>query len=461
MLRLRGVPITLDALNLPDGVRILSEELEMVDRFLDDDRFLEPFAALSRTTMGRPSMPVEQFLRLMYLKHRHGLGYETLTTAVTENIHWRIFCRIPFDQPVPYYTTLLRWAHTYGEDAIRRINEELVRKLAEQQLIQGKRLRMDTTVMEANIEHPTDADLMHDGIRLINRTVKELDDLADGLAEGFRSGTKRSKKILWAIGAKLKSRAKDTRERVTELTAEMFELAQSVVAQGKRMLARATAGDVHLPKKEEKKLKRLADRLCDAIDVTGQVMQQTQQRLAGEKSIPNRVVSIHDREARAIPRGKLSKPVEFGYKVLLAEVEQGVISDYKVFVGNPNDVTMTIPAVQGHKQLFGHAPDEVATDKGFTSKENHSRLKAMGVVRVSMPVRGARTRRREKVETARWFRKLQRWRAGSEAAISRAKRHYGVCRTYLKGREGAEVWTGLAVLAANLAKLPTLLAQRP
>jgi hypothetical protein len=158
----------------------------------------------------------------MYLKHQHGIGYENLTKAVRENLHWRVFCRIPFDKPVPHYTTLLRWAHDYGDETIRAINEELVKKYAEWELIQGKSLRMDTTVMEANIEHPTDADLMSDGLRFINRTVKELDDIVDGMAAGFRSGTKRAKKILWVIGAKLKSRAKDTREKVLELTAEML-----------------------------------------------------------------------------------------------------------------------------------------------------------------------------------------------------------------------------------------------
>jgi IS5 family transposase len=460
MLRLRGARPSLDSINLPEGIQLLSTELEAVDTFLDDDRFLLPFAALSRTPMGRPSTPVEQCLRLMYLKHRHGLGYETLTKAVRENLHWRVFCRIPFDTPVPHYTTLLRWARDYGEDTIRSINDELVKKYAEWELIQGNSLRMDTTVMEANIEHPTDADLMNDGLRFISRTVKELDDIVDGIAVGFRSGTKRAKKILWAIGAKLKSRAKDTREKVQEMTAEMLALAQTVVAQGKRILERAGPHDFHLPRKEARALERSGAKLLDALSVTGQIIEQTQKRLAGEKSIPNRLVSIFDRQARAIPRGKLSKPVEFGYKVLLNEVENGVISDYKVFVGNPNDATMTVPAVKDHKRLFGYAPSEVATDKGFTSKENYTKLRALGVRRLSMPVRGARTRRRDKIETSSWFRKLQRWRAGSEGAISRAKRVYGVCRTYLKGHAGAEVWTGLAVLAANLAKLPSLLAAR-
>jgi IS5 family transposase len=232
------------------------------------------------------------------------------------------------------------------------------------------------------------------------------------------------------------------------------------VAQGKRILKRASAEGAHLAKKERRGLERSGAKLLDAVSVTGRIIEQTEKRLAGEKSIPDRLVSVFDREARAIPRGKLSKPVEFGYKVLISEVENGVISDYKVFVGNPADVTMTVATVKDHKRLFGHAPDRVATDKGFTSRENQTRLRALGVQRVSMPVRGARSRRRGKVEASRWFRKLQRWRAGSAGAISRAKRVFGVYRTYLKGHAGAGVWTGLAVLAANLAKLPSLLAAR-
>jgi IS5 family transposase len=460
VLRLRDRQLTLVDLLLPECVRLLPKELEAVDRYLDDDRFLEPFLNGHRTPMGRPTIPVEQYLRLMFLKHRYGLGYETLMQMVSDSIHWRIFCRIPLDKPVPHYSTLVRWAERHGEDTIRQINDEVVKKFTEDQFIQGKALRMDTTVMEANIEHPTDADLMNDGLHLINRTIHELDDLVDGMADGFRSGTKRAKKILWAIGAKLKSRAKDTQEKVQEMTAEMLELAQTVVAQGKKILGRARAGTAHLPTKTVKKLERLGDKLLDALNVTGQVMGQTEKRLSGEKSIPNRLVSIHDRDARPIPRGKLSKPVEFGYKVLVGEVEHGVISDYKVFVGNPADVTMTVGAVKGHKELFGHVPDKMATDKGFTSRENEGELKAMGVKRISMPVRGKRSKKRDKIETARWFRELQRWRAGSEAAISRVKRQYGMYRTYLKGYVGAQVWVGFAVMAANLVKVPKLLAAK-
>lgn len=109
--------------------RTLPRELRVVDRLLEDERFFAPFIAWSRTPMGRPSIPVEQYLRLMFLKRRYGLSYESVVRLVADNVAWRTFCRIPQDRPVPHYTTLVRWTQGYGEDTVQRINEELLRKL--------------------------------------------------------------------------------------------------------------------------------------------------------------------------------------------------------------------------------------------------------------------------------------------------------------------------------------------
>ena len=123
MLRTRGTP------GLRSGGQLVSAELEAADRLLDDDRFFQPFIRMSRTPMGRPSTPVEQYLRLMYLKLSHGLSFEAVVHAVAGNEAWRSFCRIPLDKPVPHYTTLVRWTQDYGEETVRRIHEELARKL--------------------------------------------------------------------------------------------------------------------------------------------------------------------------------------------------------------------------------------------------------------------------------------------------------------------------------------------
>jgi len=90
---------------LPDEVRRLSEELSRVDGLLDDSAFFVSFVPLFDPRMGRPSTPMETYLRLMFLKFRYRLGYESLCREVSDSIMWRRFCRIPLDGVVPHPTT--------------------------------------------------------------------------------------------------------------------------------------------------------------------------------------------------------------------------------------------------------------------------------------------------------------------------------------------------------------------
>jgi IS5 family transposase len=453
VLRLQNRQMTFVDELVPPFLRRLPEALAIVDRYLDDDRFFSTVQADFDETIGRPTVPVEVYLRMMYLKHSNGWGFEAMCQAVSDSFQLRFFCHLSIDGKVPHYSTLVKLTQKYGPDTVRNLCDQLVVKMAEDKLVKGDSLRFDSTVMDANIEYPTDSGLLQDGIRYMSRTVKDLKKLVEDVAEYYRDGTRTAKDIQWAIGAKLKSRAKDTREVVLELTGKMASLAERVVAQGKGVLKQAVATVRSIRGRKSKKVARVTARLEDALNITQRVLDQTRRRLAGEKSIADRIVSIFDRDARAIPRGKLSRPNEFGFKVNLEESERGVITGFKVFMGNPADVTMSVDVVERHRDLFGHYPKEVATDKGYTSKENEEALKALGVKKISMPVRGKRSKRREAIETSRWFRELQRWRAGCEATISRTKRKYGLNRTYLRGYRGARIWVGFAVFAQNLGRV--------
>jgi len=103
---------------LPDEVRRLSEELSRVDGLLDDSAFFVPFVPLFDPRMGRPSPPMETYLRLMFLKFRYRLGYESLCREVSDSIMWRRFCRIPLDGVVPHPTTLMKLTTRCGATAV-------------------------------------------------------------------------------------------------------------------------------------------------------------------------------------------------------------------------------------------------------------------------------------------------------------------------------------------------------
>jgi IS5 family transposase len=154
---------------LPPELFQMNEELTKVDKLLDDDCFFTPFEEKFGTKMGRPSTAVATYLRLMYLKHRYGLGYEVLVKEVSDSLAWRKFCHLSLDEQVPDDTTLIKLTHKYGEETVRALNEALVLKLKEGKVIRGRKLRIDTTVVESDIHYPTDAGLLNDGIRVLTR----------------------------------------------------------------------------------------------------------------------------------------------------------------------------------------------------------------------------------------------------------------------------------------------------
>ena len=141
---------------LPPELFKMNEELIQVDKLLDDERFFAPFRERFGTTMGRPTTAVATYLRLMYLKHRYQLGYEVLVKEASDSLAWRLFCHLDLGDRVPDSTTLIKLTHKYGADTVRSLNDALVLKLKEGKVIRGKKLRIDTTVAESDIHHPTD-----------------------------------------------------------------------------------------------------------------------------------------------------------------------------------------------------------------------------------------------------------------------------------------------------------------
>src|SRR5438045_637965 len=151
MLRTRNDQLTLWESLLPEGLLRLPDELVRVDALLDDERFFAPFRAYFDPVFGRPSIPIETYLRLMFLKFRYRLGYESLCAEVADSISWRRFCRIGLDGTVPHPTTLMKLTTRCGEAAVAGLNEALWARAAGARLLRPARARADTTVISANV----------------------------------------------------------------------------------------------------------------------------------------------------------------------------------------------------------------------------------------------------------------------------------------------------------------------
>lgn len=443
---------------LPPELRKLPEELAKVDEWLNDERFFIPYKERFDTSIGRPTVPVQTYIRMMYLKFRYALGYETLVQEVSDSIAWRRFCNISIDGKVPHSTTLIKLTKKYGEEIIAELNQILVQKAQEKKIIRGRKLQMDTTVIEANIHHPTDASLLADCQKTITRTVKKIKEQGFSLRTKLQDRKRSIKKNILLITKVLNKRSDHKHEQVRGITETIARKVEATIVEGQKVLQNARQKLWRL-KREGQTFKqhseKLVDKLADQLQLAQTIIDQSRKASAKEK-IKDRIVSVFDKDARPIRRGKAKANTEFGYKVLIQEVENKIISNYAVYQGNPSDDTLLEKAVNRHEQTLGKTPKEVATDRGFSSKDNEQKLKDKGVKRISLPFKGKKSAARKIHEKQSWFKRLQRWRAGGEATISVLKRKYGLGRSLARGTPGTKCWVGNVIFAYNLTKLARL-----
>jgi transposase, IS5 family len=442
---------------LPEQARRLPAELVQIDAYLDDERFIAPWRPLFDRRLGRPSVPVDTLLRLLYLKHRYGLGYESLCREVSDSIGWRRFCRIGLDRPVPHPTTLVKLVRRAGPEVIAQLNTALVEKLARDKLLRGRKLRVDTTVVEADIDYPTDADLLEQAVRKVGGLVRRIKAQGAAGRTRFRDRGRAAGRRMKQLAHSLRRRGGDAMAEVDRLTGEVAGLArrtlgevEAVVRNARRALARRPDAGL---------LGRLVGELQATIADTGRLLAQTDQRLAGNRVIPDRLVSLSDPDARPIRKGKPRSPTEFGYTMLVAEDERGFIADHQLQQGNPPDAPQLVPAVRRVAEVTGRVAATVVGDRGFGTVANDRALAGLGVKRIGLQRKGRLSPTRAALERTRRFRRLRNWRVGIEARISHLKRSFGLRRTRLRRLPGAKTWAGLGVFAYNLQRMTVVAAR--
>jgi IS5 family transposase len=445
MLRERALGESLWEAVLPAELRELPAELGKVDAILDEDRFLAPFRSRLTARTGRPTIPIETYLRLMYLKQRYGLGYETLCVEVADSFTWRRFCRIGLTGRVPDPTTLMKLSKRLGPGLVQELNAELLELAVERRVLRSRRLRVDTTIVEADIRSPTDSGLCAHAVSRLTRLAGRIK--ARGLASSvpLRDRRRAVGKRVRAISA-ARVRAREMLGTIDRLTAEIAERAKQTVGEARRLLsasrselaAGARAGAA------------LVERLERELEAAEQILAQTDLRLAGQRTIPDRRVSLVDPDARPIRMGSPRRPTEFGYKALLADTAEGfVIADIPER-GAPTDGSLLEAAISKAKRT-GMQLRSVYADRGFGTSTADA---ALAQHRIRDPVI-PRQQRAAAIEHTRSWRRRYRFRNGLEGRISQLKRK-GLRRTRLRSLEGAQTWIGSITLAHNLQRMALL-----
>jgi IS5 family transposase len=448
---------------LPPELLVLPVELGRVDALLDDPVFFAPFAAHFDARIGRPSIPVETYLRLMFLKFRYRLGYESLCREVADSISWQRFCRIPFGTRVPHPTTLMKITTRCGDDAVAGLNEALLVKAAAAKLLRTDKVRADTTVVEAAVAYPTDSGLLAKAIGTMARSVERIK--AAGGARRTRSRDRRRSagRRARSIAAKLRLRGEQQRDQaqaaVQRITGELAGIAEQVMRDAAAVLRNAKRALRAATGQRTGRLHRAINDLDTIVGRTERVVAQTRSRLAGiMPESASRLVSLHDVDARPIRKGRLGKPVEFGYKAQIVDNADGVILDHNIEIGNPADAPQLAPAIQRITARTGHTPRAVTADRGYGEASVDRDLHELGVRSVAIPRKSKPSAARREFEHRRAFRDKVKWRTGSEGRINHIKRSYGWNRTELTGIHGARTWCGHGVFAHNLVKIGTLTA---
>jgi IS5 family transposase len=448
---------------LPVELLVLPVELGRVDALLDDPVFFAPFALYFDPSMGRPSIPMETYMRLMFLKFRYRLGYESLCREVGDSISWQRFCRIPFGARVPHPTTLMKITTRCGDAAVTGLNEALLAKAAAAKLLRTDKVRADTTVVEADVAYPTDSGLLAKAVGSMARTVERIKAAGGATRTRSRDRRRAAGRRARSIASKLRLRGEQQRDEaqaaVRRVTGELADLAESamrdaaaVIRNGKRAVRRVSG-------QMRGRLRRAINDLDTLVARTQRVVAQTRSRLAGVMpESATRLVSMHDIDARPIRKGRLGKPVEFGYKAQLVDNADGVILDHTVEIGNPADAPQLVPAIERITRRAGRTPRAVTADRGYGEAGVERDLHDLGVRAVAIPRKSKPGAARREFEHRRAFRDKVKWRTGSEGRINHIKRSYGWNRTELTGIHGARTWCGHGVFAHNLVKIGALAA---
>ena len=462
MLRTTNPQLSLWEAILPEGCLGLPAELARVDRLLDAPAFLAPLAGHFDPRIGRPSVPLETYLRMMFLKFRYRLGYELLCREVADSISWQRFCRIPVGGQVPHPTTLVKLTRRLGEQTVSALNQALLDTAAEHKVLRTHRVRADTTVVAANVAYPTEARLLARAVGKLAATIGRIQAAGGASRTRVRDRRRSARRRAHQLAKTLRGRSEQAKQMVLRTTGELADLATQAVGDAARVARNARRQLTRTGAIGSGRLARLLDDLEVTMQRTSQLVAQTRIRLAG--GTPNgatRLVSLHDPDARPIVKGRLGKPVEFGDKTQVADNPDGVVLDYQVELGNPPDAPLLAPAIRRITARAGRTPKAVTADRSYGEAAVDQHLHALGVERVAIPRKGQPGAARQATEHARGFRRLVKWRTGSEGRISYLKHRFGWDRTLMDGIDGARIWCGQGVLAHNLVKISSLIEANP
>ena len=378
-------------------------------------------------------------LVLLILKHLYKRPDRVLNNELHVNNAFMYFCSVSYDEikrcneeekKIIDHSTLVKIRKRLGSRRVRKIEKLFMRELLSKKIIDGKYLFTDTTSLEKNILYPTEigllkrvieeAEIIRQKVRYKKELVKtEVIKKANRIVKVYYSAARRSKELLGSCSKGLLTLAKEGIKR-----------AEGTV----HTVSTKVRGQVW---ERYKKLQRVGEK----------IVEQVERKLTGEKVL-DKIVSYYEEHARALPKGKINKPCEFGVKLRIDMSGNGYITDHEIYKGNYADVNMLEDAVGQHAEVFKGKFKGGGMDRCFYDKGLIDRLEGKHKIKLAIPHRKDRNQK-----MTRYREKLYRKRAAIEAKISEGKRMCGLDKSLYKGFEGDEMWAAFSIMAMNIRQL--------
>jgi transposase, IS5 family len=439
--------------------------LRELDHLLDDDIIFQRLKAdLARRAphslrLGRPSTPVEVILRLLVVKRLYGWSDEEVEHFVGDSLVLRQFCRVYLEK-VPDDTTLLRWANVIDPATLAVLNERVVMLARSLRVTRGRKLRLDSTVVETTIHHPSDSGLIYDGVRVLSRLLRRAKAALGAAGQVsqrvFRRRTRSCRRLVQSLHRLARRKGAGAGQAVAQVYARLIAIAHKVQRQASTVYTALGA-------RADATAQRLADQITLFLPRLERAMTQARRRVLQGETVPagEKIVSLFEPHTQIIVRHKAGKPVEFGRKLWLEEVDGGLISGWRLLDTPGQDMPYLVPSLRAHEKRFGKPPHLVAADRGVFSPQNEQQAIAAGVRHVVIPAAGRHhTAERARRERQRWFRRGFRFRAGIEGRIRVLQRTYELDRCRDHGEDGMGRWVGWGIVTANLARIARTVAAR-
>ena len=420
-------------------------EFKAISRILDDNPIINEMVLQDLTPdvehpdTGAQGMTAEQVVRAAIIKQTEGYSYEDLAFHIVDSRCYRSFCRIGITDKGFQKSALCHNIKAISPETWEAINRILVAYAEEHKIEKGREVRMDSTVVSSNIHEPSDSSLLWDSVRVLSRMLGQINEQLDSFNIPFTDHSKRAKRRMLGI---MNAKSKKTRKRqyvdLLKVTRKTLSYAETALCLLK---------GPHLAMAQS-----MPEELRHYIELTRRVIEQTERRVIYGESVPasEKIVSLFEPHTDIIVKDR--RETFYGHKVCLNGGSSSLITDCVIVDGNPADSTLTEQMLDRHEEIYGRYPLKAAFDGGFASKENLRSAKAKGIKDVCFAKK--RGIEAEDMCRSQWvYKRLRRFRAGIESAISWIKRCFGFASCTWKSLRSFKSYVWVSIVSANLLTL--------